>query len=152
MALVWTTVVVMLAAHAVYLHGLGRSPSGRSSLRPAAELIRARYPDAAVYVTQPGSRNVISAGGNDLSIHLNRPIRWAGGSLGRAAERACAGLVHDAAEGRCAPECRRDGVAREGSGRETKVRLRARAGGWEIGPPDERRLSRIVSRSLTSRR
>jgi len=34
MALVWTTVVVMLAAHAVYLHGLGRSPSGRSSLRP----------------------------------------------------------------------------------------------------------------------
>jgi 4-amino-4-deoxy-L-arabinose transferase-like glycosyltransferase len=76
-ALVWATVLVMLVAQAVYVHGLGRSPSGRSALRPAAELIRERYPDAEVYVTLPNARNVISAGGNDLSIHLNRPIRWA---------------------------------------------------------------------------
>jgi 4-amino-4-deoxy-L-arabinose transferase-like glycosyltransferase len=77
MALAWTTALVMLAAYTVYVHGLGRSPSGRSALRPVAELIRTRYPDAEVYVTLPGARNVISAGGNDLSIHLNRPIRWA---------------------------------------------------------------------------
>ena len=77
MALTWTTVIVMLVAQTVYTRGLARSPSGQTALRPVAESIRERYPDAEVYVTLPAARNVINAGGNDLSIHLNRPICWA---------------------------------------------------------------------------
>jgi hypothetical protein len=42
-----------------------------------ADVIWQRWPNAELYAPRPPGHNAINVHGNDLSIHLNRPLRWA---------------------------------------------------------------------------
>jgi hypothetical protein len=72
---VLATAALVLAGQAIYYSRLGESASSRSTLRPVADLILQRYPDAELYAYRPGGHNIISVPANDLSIHLNRTVR-----------------------------------------------------------------------------
>jgi len=71
---VLATAALALGGQAIYYNRLGVSASSRSTLRPVAELIYTKYPDAELYAYRPGGQNVISVPANDLSIHLNRTV------------------------------------------------------------------------------
>jgi 4-amino-4-deoxy-L-arabinose transferase-like glycosyltransferase len=68
------TAALPLAGQAIYYNRSGESPATRSTLRPVAEAILARFPDAQLYAWRPGGQNIISVPANDLSIHLNRTV------------------------------------------------------------------------------
>jgi hypothetical protein len=76
-ALVAVTTVAMGGFQAAYYRPAARGTAARSTLRPVADLVWRRYPDAEIYAYRPGQTYIISAAGNDLSIHLNRPLAWA---------------------------------------------------------------------------
>jgi len=72
LGLVGTTVVVMLVAHAVAIHGYARTENGLSPMRPLARAIWAAHPDARMYNAHPrGKRASV-----DLSIYMNRVTEW----------------------------------------------------------------------------
>lgn len=64
------TVVAMLILQVIFNLGYGESDSGRSPLRPLAELIWQRYPTARVIDFNPDSVRT----DEDLAIYLNRPV------------------------------------------------------------------------------
>ena len=70
-------VAVTVASMALFQAAYYRAHPGRSALRPVADAIWRVAPDAEIYAYRPPAQFVISAAGNDLSIHLNRPLRWA---------------------------------------------------------------------------
>jgi hypothetical protein len=70
-------VVVTTASMALFQAAYYRAHPGQSTLRPVADEIWRAAPDAEIYAYRPAAQFVISAAGNDLSIHLNRPLRWA---------------------------------------------------------------------------
>jgi hypothetical protein len=71
-ALTGATVIVMLTVQAAALHGYAQTRPGRSDMRPLAEAIWERYPEALMYNAHPtGKRASV-----DLSIYLNRVTRW----------------------------------------------------------------------------
>ena len=72
MALAGATVIVMLTVQAAGLHGYAQTRQGRSDMRPLAEAIWEKYPEALMYNAHPeGKRASV-----DLSIYLNRVTRW----------------------------------------------------------------------------
>jgi 4-amino-4-deoxy-L-arabinose transferase-like glycosyltransferase len=72
-ALVGATVVVMLMLQPLVNYGYRESLSGRSDMRPLAELIRQAYPDAEMFNWRPDSNKRAPV---DLSIYLNRSTVW----------------------------------------------------------------------------
>lgn len=76
-AVVAVVAVGMAAFQFAYYRADARGGASRSTLRPVADAVWRRYPDAEIYAYRPPGDYIISAAGNDLSIHLNRPLRWA---------------------------------------------------------------------------
>jgi 4-amino-4-deoxy-L-arabinose transferase-like glycosyltransferase len=72
-ALVAGTAAILLMTQALFVFAYGKSPGGRSKLRPFATEIDRRFPDALVYNPQRGKKNLPA----ELSIYLDRPlVRW----------------------------------------------------------------------------
>jgi hypothetical protein len=71
-ALVSATVIVMLAAHAVVIHGYAQTRAGMSDMRPLANAIWQSHPDALMYNAHPLEKRASV----DLSIYLNRVTTW----------------------------------------------------------------------------
>jgi hypothetical protein len=72
MALTGATVVVLLTVQAAALHGYAQTRPGRSDMRPLAQAIWEKYPEALMYNAHPGGKRASV----DLSIYLNRVTRW----------------------------------------------------------------------------
>jgi 4-amino-4-deoxy-L-arabinose transferase-like glycosyltransferase len=72
-AIVAATLVLMLGAQALFMHGYRDSREGRSEMKPLANLIWRDAPDAAVFTTDARMRARAPV---DLSIYLNRTVRW----------------------------------------------------------------------------
>jgi hypothetical protein len=70
-AMIVTPFVLMMLLQAVGVQGYAKTREGRSEMRPLAEFIRERYPNAQVYNFR-GEREEKRAP-VDLSIYLNRP-------------------------------------------------------------------------------
>jgi 4-amino-4-deoxy-L-arabinose transferase-like glycosyltransferase len=64
------TLACMLAFQALFVEGYRNSREGRSEMRPLADAVRARCPDAAVWSVEPRGRRAPS----DLAIYLNRVV------------------------------------------------------------------------------
>jgi hypothetical protein len=71
-ALLSATVIVMLAAHAVVIHGYAQTHAGMSDMRPLANAIWQSHPDALMYNAHPLEKRASV----DLSIYLNRVTTW----------------------------------------------------------------------------
>jgi 4-amino-4-deoxy-L-arabinose transferase-like glycosyltransferase len=71
-AMVGCTVLAMLVVHGAVVRGYARTDNGRSTMRPLAEAVWARYPDARMYNAHPKGKRA----GVDLSIYLNRVTEW----------------------------------------------------------------------------
>jgi 4-amino-4-deoxy-L-arabinose transferase-like glycosyltransferase len=71
-ALLSATVIVMLAAHAVVIHGYAQTRAGVSEMRPLAAAIWQTHPDAVMYNAHPLEKRASV----DLSIYLNRVTTW----------------------------------------------------------------------------
>jgi len=71
-ALLSATVIVMLAAHAVVIHGYAKTRAGLSDMRPLANAIWQSHPDAVMYNAHPLEKRASV----DLSIYLNRVTTW----------------------------------------------------------------------------
>ena len=70
--MVLVTLLLMLVTSNVFMHGYRETKNGRSEMRPLAEMIWQKYPDAEVYTSLPfGERASV-----DLSIYDNRPTGW----------------------------------------------------------------------------
>ena len=72
--LVSMTFITMLIAQAVIFKGYCQSPQGQSDMKPMAELLAGRYPDAVFYNAHPTGKRPPT----DLGVYLNRTIRWTG--------------------------------------------------------------------------
>jgi hypothetical protein len=75
-AVVAVTAIGMAGFQIGYYRLEARGAAAQSTLRPVADLVWQKYPDAEIYAYRPDRPYVISAAGNDLSIHLNRTLRW----------------------------------------------------------------------------
>jgi 4-amino-4-deoxy-L-arabinose transferase-like glycosyltransferase len=71
-ALVAMTFATMLVMQAVLFKGYCSSSAGRSDLKPLADVLAARYPDATFYNAHPRGKRPPT----DLGVYLNRTIRW----------------------------------------------------------------------------
>jgi 4-amino-4-deoxy-L-arabinose transferase-like glycosyltransferase len=74
-ALLSATVIVMLAAQAVVIHGYAQTRAGMSDMRPLANAIWQTHPDAVMYNAHPLEKRASV----DLSIYLNRVTTWVSG-------------------------------------------------------------------------
>ncbi|MDB5322952.1 MAG: phospholipid carrier-dependent glycosyltransferase [Phycisphaerales bacterium] len=72
-ALMTATVVVMLATHAIVIHGYAQTRAGLSDMRPLARAIWQTHPDALMYNAHPLEKRASV----DLSIYMNRITTWA---------------------------------------------------------------------------
>jgi hypothetical protein len=70
--LVAITCVLILALQVMVMYGYHKSDEGRSEMRPMAEEIWQKHPDAAIRVT--GKRRIPIP--PDLPLYLNRPVPW----------------------------------------------------------------------------
>jgi 4-amino-4-deoxy-L-arabinose transferase-like glycosyltransferase len=69
---VLVTFALMLVCCDVFMHGYRQTNNGRSVMRPLAERIWEKYPEAELYTSLPrGQRASV-----DLSIYANRTTRW----------------------------------------------------------------------------
>ena len=71
-ALLSATVIVMLAVHAIVIHGYAQTRAGVSEMRPLANAIWQTYPDALMYNAHPLEKRASV----DLSIYMNRVTTW----------------------------------------------------------------------------
>jgi 4-amino-4-deoxy-L-arabinose transferase-like glycosyltransferase len=71
-ALLGTTVLVVLLMYPLAYAGYRNAQPGRSDMRPLAEYIRATHPTAEMYRWRPDNKRVAV----DLSIYLNRSTIW----------------------------------------------------------------------------
>ncbi|MEO6434418.1 MAG: hypothetical protein ABIP55_01480, partial [Tepidisphaeraceae bacterium] len=69
-SLVLTTVVIMILAQALLVHGYRQSREGRSAMKPFAAVLWTDYPDA-VFSALPHRRRHAPV---ELTLYLNRPI------------------------------------------------------------------------------
>ena len=70
--LVGVTTLVLFGLQIVFLIGYRQSDEGRSEMKPLADQIWAKYPDANVRIA--GKRRLPTP--PDLPIYLNRPVSW----------------------------------------------------------------------------
>ena len=88
-SLVATTVVTMLAVNFVFIYGYRDTREGRSELKPLASILWQHTGDMTVHTTHDRKQAVPS----DLSIYLNRTVRWIDAPDLRRAERPCVVVI-----------------------------------------------------------
>jgi hypothetical protein len=66
------TLLLGLVGQAVVMRGYGVSRIGLAEMRPLAELVLARFPDARAFNAHPLGKRPPT----DLGVYLNRTIRW----------------------------------------------------------------------------
>jgi hypothetical protein len=71
-AVLLPTFALMLAVSVIFMRGYRETPNGRSEMRPVADRVLARYPDAEMYTSLPSGQRASV----DLSIYMNRPTGW----------------------------------------------------------------------------
>jgi 4-amino-4-deoxy-L-arabinose transferase-like glycosyltransferase len=85
-SIVLTTFLLMLAMQAIFIAGYRNTRQGRAELRPLADAIATRYPDAAIFNAHPDGKRPPP----ELGVYLARTITWIGdpSSLARDNGRA----------------------------------------------------------------
>lgn len=71
-SLVLTSFILMLLLQAVFIAGYRNTRQGRAELKPLAEEILSRYPDAEVFNAHPRGKRPPP----ELGVYLNRVLRW----------------------------------------------------------------------------